>query len=258
MMSTVTDELVLDFANVGKSYGNTRALDGINFKIRPAEIVGLLGPNGAGKSTLFQVASGLFAPDRGSVTVFGAGYSTASSGILRHLGVVFQSRSVDLDMTARANLRFHGQLFGLSGKQLAYRIDEVARFLDISDLLDRLVRTLSGGNQRRVEIARALLNEPRLLLMDEPSVGLDATARLALVEHVRRIRDAFGTSILWATHLVDEVEQADRIVLINQGRVTHQGSPAEIMAVARTATLSDAYIVLTGGNRVPPELSDSL
>jgi ABC-2 type transport system ATP-binding protein len=168
---------------------------------------------------------------------------------LRRLGVVFQSRSVDLDMSARANLRFHGQLFGLSGKLLAQRIDDVAGFLDIADLLDKQVRTLSGGNQRRVEIARALLNEPQLLLMDEPSVGLDTTARRALVEHVRRIRDARGTSILWATHLVDEVEDADRIVLINKGRVTHQGTPSEIITAAGAKDLSEAYVALTGGNR---------
>ena len=245
---------VLALAEVDKSYGALRALDGISFTMGAGEIVGLLGPNGAGKSTLFQIASGLFAPDAGSVTVFGRDYRSASSDILRRLGVVFQARSVDLDMTTRANLRFHGQLFGLSGKLLAQRIDQVARFLDIADLLDRLVRTLSGGNQRRVEIARALLNEPQLLLMDEPSVGLDTTARRALVDHVRRIRDAQGTAILWATHLVDEVEGADRIVLIDKGRVTHQGTPAEIIAAAGTATLSEAYVALTGGNRAPAEL----
>lgn len=245
--------LAIDFSEVTKSYGELKALDNINFAIGEGEIVGLLGPNGAGKSTLFQIAAGLFAPDAGSVAVFGKDFRTDSSDILRRLGVVFQSRSVDLDMTTRANLRFHGQLFGLSGKVLAQRIDTVARFLDIADLLDRLVRTLSGGNQRRVEIARSLLNEPRLLLMDEPSVGLDTTARLALVDHIRRERDAHGTSILWATHLVDEVETADRIVLIAKGRVLIEGTPEEVVATAGAATLSEAYVTLTGGSRPPVE-----
>jgi ABC-2 type transport system ATP-binding protein len=248
-MTSAAAEPVITFSEVGKSYGANKALDGISFSMSAGEIVGLLGPNGAGKSTLFQIASGLFAPDTGAVTVFGRDYPSASSEILRRLGVVFQSRSVDLDMSARANLRFHGQLFGLSGKLLAQRIDDVAGFLDIADLLDKQVRTLSGGNQRRVEIARALLNEPQLLLMDEPSVGLDTTARRALVEHVRRIRYARGTSILWATHLVDEVEDADRIVLINKGRVTHQGTPSEIITAAGAKDLSEAYVALTGGNR---------
>lgn len=254
-MPAIADGAVLDIAGVGKSFGETKALDGISFTMGAGEIIGLLGPNGAGKSTLFQIASGLFAPDSGAVTVFGTDYRSNSSDILRRLGVVFQSRSVDLDMSVRANLRFHGQLFGLSGKLLAQRIDDVAGFLDIAELLDRLVRTLSGGNQRRVEIARALLNEPLLLLMDEPSVGLDTTARLALVDHVRRLRDLRATSILWATHLVDEVEGADRIVLIDKGRVTHQGSPEEIIAAAGTQTLSEAYVMLTGGTRAPAEFS---
>ena len=239
---------IIDFSGVTKSYGDLKALDGISFSIGEGEIVGLLGPNGAGKSTLFQIAAGLFVPDAGALTVFGKDYRTDSSDILRRLGVVFQSRSVDLDMTTRANLRFHGQLFGLSGKVLAQRIDAVARSLDIANLLDRLVRTLSGGNQRRVEIARSLLNKPQLLLMDEPSVGLDTTARLALVDHMRRERDTHGTSILWATHLVDEVEQADRIVLIAKGRVLIEGTPAAVVAAAGTATLSQAYIALTGGS----------
>ncbi len=251
---TATDTLILD--GVRKRYGDVLALDSISFNMRRGEIVGLLGPNGAGKSTLFQIASGLFAPDEGRVTLFGKDYRGDSSAILRQLGVVFQARSVDLDMTARANLRFHGQLFGLSGKALAARIDAVARFLDISDLLDRLVRTLSGGNQRRVEIARALLNEPRLLLMDEPSVGLDTTARMALVDHMRRERDARGTSILWATHLVDEVAGADRIILIAKGRILLDGTPGEVIAAAGVSTLAEAYVALTGGSRAPVELTD--
>lgn len=239
----------ISLTEVSKSYGNFKALDRISLSIGRGEIVGLLGPNGAGKSTLFQLASGLFAPDEGEVSLFGQDYRKDPYLILRQLGVVFQGRSVDLDMSTRANLRFHGQLFGLSGKLLDARIQAVGRFLDITDLLDRLVRTLSGGNQRRVEIARALLNEPRLLLMDEPSVGLDTAARMALLEHVRRVRDVQGTSILWATHIVDEVEQADRIVLIAKGRVLLEGTPDSIIAAARTRTLAEAYIALTGGSR---------
>lgn len=244
--------------SVSKFYGELKALNSISFTIASGEIVGLLGPNGAGKSTLFQIAAGLFAPDEGSVVLFDRQYRGQSSDILRQLGVVFQARSVDLDMTTRANLRFHGQLFGLSGKVLAARIDAVSRFLDIAGLLDRLVRTLSGGNQRRVEIARALLNQPRLLLMDEPSVGLDTTARLALVDHMRRERDAHGTSILWATHLVDEVAQADRIILIAKGEIVMDGTPASVIAAAGVTTLAEAYIALMGGSRQPVDFGDGV
>ncbi|MCF1743726.1 ABC transporter ATP-binding protein [Paradevosia shaoguanensis] len=238
---------VLVFDKVRKSYGSTEALKGISFDIAPSEVVGLLGPNGAGKSTLFQIAAGLFAPDDGTVDVFGLDYKQHASEILARLGVVFQSRSLDLDMTVNANLKFHGQLFGLSGKLLETRISEVTELLEVADLRKRPVRTLSGGNQRRVEIARALLNKPDLLLMDEPSVGLDATTRRKLVDHMQVVREQQGTSILWATHLVEEVDRADRIVFIAQGEVTHMGSPAQIIETSGAATLTDAYVALTGG-----------
>jgi len=238
---------VLVFDQVRKSYGDHEALKGISFEIGQSEVVGLLGPNGAGKSTLFQIAAGLFAPDGGAVEVFGLDYKRHGSDILARLGVVFQARSLDLDMTVNANLKFHGQLFGLSGKLLASRIAEVTELLEVADLLKRPVRTLSGGNQRRVEIARALLNKPDLLLMDEPSVGLDATTRRKLVDHMQVVRAQQGTSILWATHLVEEVDHADRIVFIAKGEVTHTGTPAEILKTTGAASLTDAYVALTGG-----------
>ena len=139
--------------------------------------------------------------------------------------MVFQARSVDLDMTVKANLAFHGRLFGLWGKMLDERIVEVTELLDIADLLKRPVRTLSGGNQRRVEIARALLNRPKLLLMDEPSVGLDATTRRNLVAHMQVVRQQRGTSILWATHLVEEVAQGRPHRADRQGRGAAERHP---------------------------------
>ena len=237
---------VLALRDIRKSYGNNEALKGISLDIAPGEIVGLLGPNGAGKSTLFQICSGLFSPDGGTVRLFGMDYKDQASEILKRLGVVFQSRSLDLDMSVRANLKFHGNLFGLSGKLLNERIDAAAAFFAVTELIDKPVRTLSGGNQRRIEIVRATLNMPSLLLMDEPSVGLDPTTRKLLGQHIRGLRETHQTSILWATHLVEEVEQADRIALIVAGRIIRIGTPAEIIAAAGTETLGDAYIALTG------------
>ncbi len=247
------NEPVLDLRDVRKSYGRTEALKGISLTIAPGEIVGLLGPNGAGKSTLFQIAAGLFAPDAGEVRLFGMGYRTSSSAILSRLGVMFQARAIDLDMTVLGNLKFHGALFGLSGKKLMERIEAIAQLLEITDLLKRPVRTLSGGNQRRAEVARALLNSPDLLLMDEPSTGLDPTTRRLLVSHMQRVRDEHNTSILWATHIVEEVEHADRIALIVAGQIIRTGTPAELMAAAGTDTLTDAYIALTGAKLEAPE-----
>jgi ABC-2 type transport system ATP-binding protein len=244
-------EPVLSLRDVRKSYKKTEALKGVSLDIARGEIVGLLGPNGAGKSTLFQIASGLFAPDGGEVQLFGLNYRQNASEILSRLGVVFQSRSLDLDMTVKANLKFHGNLFGLSGKALDEQIQRATTFFEVTDLVDKPVRTLSGGNQRRIEIVRALINMPDLLLMDEPSVGLDPTTRKLLVGHVHALRANHQTTILWATHLVEEVEHADRIALIVAGQIIRIGTPAELLAAADTDNLTDAYIALTGVKPAP-------
>lgn len=200
-MEGPSDLLVID--GVTKSCGALEAQRGVDLRIGTGELVGLLGPNGAGKSTLFQICSGLFAADTGKVELFGKSYRDDPSLILSQLAVVFQSRSLDLDVSVKANVKFHGGMFGYFGRTLKQRIEEVAVLMDIGDLMDRQVRKLSGGNQRRVEIERALLSQPRLLLLDEPSAGLDATARLALVRILRNIVATRGMSILWATHLVE-------------------------------------------------------
>jgi ABC-2 type transport system ATP-binding protein len=248
----LTDNVpVLDIKDLKKSYGKTQALKGVTLSIDRAEVVGLLGPNGAGKSTLFQIAAGLFAPDAGNVTLFGLDYHDHAADILKRLGVVFQARAIDLDMTVQANLAFHSALFGLAGERRKQRIHEVAELLEITELLKKPVRNLSGGNQRRVEVARALLNGPDLLLMDEPSTGLDPVTREMLVRHMQIVRKEHGTSILWATHLVEELEHADRIVLMVAGEIIATGSPAELMVSTKTSTLNDAYFVLTGAEPEP-------
>ncbi|RYE10060.1 MAG: ATP-binding cassette domain-containing protein [Hyphomicrobiales bacterium] len=246
-------EPVLDLEEVRKSYGKVEAVRGVSLRVAPGEIVGLLGPNGAGKSTLFQIAAGLFAPDSGDVKLFGLDYKRNSSKILKRLGVVFQSRSVDLDMTVKANLAFHGNLFGLTGRTLRDRIAETTELLEIGDLTAKPVRTLSGGNQRRVEIARALLNAPDLLLMDEPTVGLDPAMRRLVTSHMQKVREQKGTSILWSTHLVEEVMDADRIALIMKGEIIRDTTPAGLLDATGAADLTEAYIKLTGvaANAVP-------
>jgi ABC-2 type transport system ATP-binding protein len=236
----------LQFRDVTKSYGKTSALNGVSLEVGAGEFVGLLGPNGSGKTTLFQIAAGLFGPDEGSVSAFGLNYRQSPSEILRRLGVVFQTRSIDLEMSAAANLRFHGALFGLSGKTLAARIEDVTRLMEIDAVAGKTVRTLSGGNQRRVEIARALLNQPELLLMDEPSVGLDPESRRLLNQHIVGLQRSRRVAVLWATHLVEEIEAADRIVLIARGSVLAAGTPAAICKRAGATTLAQAYLTLVG------------
>ncbi|GKY88450.1 ATP-binding cassette domain-containing protein [Sinisalibacter aestuarii] len=242
----MNDAPVLNLKGVVKRYGAVTALDGVDLEIGPGQFVGLLGPNGAGKSTLFQVIAGLFAPDAGDVQLFGTTHRANGPAIRRRLGVVFQERSVDLDMSIRANLRFHGRLFGIGGAALDARIDALAVQFGAASLLARPVRNLSGGQQRKVEIARALINEPDLLIMDEPSAGLDTPSRRALVADMRALSQSQGRAILWATHLVDEVDEADAVVMLRQGQVVAAGTPAELIRQAGAEDLTDAYSRLTG------------
>jgi len=237
---------ILSLSGVSKSYGKINALHDVSFDLNAGQFVGLLGPNGAGKSTMFQIISGLLAPNEGSVTVFGQNYANDAAVILRRLGVVFQERSVDLDMTIKENLSFHGRLFGLSGNRLKDRIAEQTTRFGFTDMQERRVRQLSGGQQRKVEIARALLNRPGLLIMDEPTAGLDAPSRRALVQDIRELATEAQVAILWATHLVDEVEYADRVILIRDGQVVADGTPNELKDMAGTADLTDAYAALVG------------
>jgi len=240
-------ETLLRVGGLTKRFGRREALRDVSFTIFPGEFVGLLGPNGAGKTTLAAVIAGLLAPDAGSVQLFGRSLSQNRGVVLAQLGVVFQSRSLDLEMSVAANLRFHAALFGMSGSAARQRIEELAALLEFEPLLRRAVRTLSGGNQRRVEIARALINRPRLTLMDEASTGLDPAARPALLAHLHQLCHRDGTSVLWATHLLDEVTNADRLIVLSNGTVRDIGPPPDVMQRAKAATLVDAYVTLSGG-----------
>ena len=228
-------ETVLALHGVSKSYGQNMALDGVSFSIASGEFVGLLGPNGAGKSTLFQIVAGLFAADVGDVQLFGLSHREGGSAVLAGLGVVFQARSIDLDMTVLANLRFHGRLFGLSGAALLDRITALATQFGLAEFLTRPVRSLSGGQQRRVEIARAMINRPDLLIMDEPSAGLDTTSRGDFVSLIQDLAGKENVAILWATHLVDEVVDADRLIILDNGHIRADDSPAALLAATGDA-----------------------
>jgi ABC-2 type transport system ATP-binding protein len=231
---------------VAKSYGPRRALDGVSLSVDGGEFVALLGPNGAGKTTLFQLLTGLFVPDGGRIVVEGRDLRRDPVAVLARLGVVFQQPTLDLDLTVGGNLRFHARLHGLGGRRAAERIrDELGR-LGLADDAGRLCRVLSGGNRRKVELARALLHAPPLLLMDEPTVGLDPASRRALLGYVHELCRTRGLGVLWATHLVDEAEGADRVVVLHLGRVLCDGPPADLLAKTGKPTLADAFIELTG------------
>jgi ABC-2 type transport system ATP-binding protein len=237
---------LLEVEGVSKSYGPVKALSDVTLGLGPGEFVALLGPNGAGKTTLFQLLTGLFVADRGRIAIDGLDIRRHLVTALARLGVVFQQPTLDLDLSVEANLRFHARLHGLSRRTATARMTEELGRLGLSGEEGRPCRALSGGNRRKVELARALLHEPRVLVMDEPTVGLDPASRRSLLDHVHALCGSRQLGVLWATHLVDEVEEADRVLVLHQGRLLSEGTPADLLAKTGQATLARAFIELTG------------
>ncbi|MFQ5351933.1 MAG: ATP-binding cassette domain-containing protein [Candidatus Binatia bacterium] len=215
-------------SNLSFAYGDKPALAAVNFEVASAEIFGLLGPNGGGKTTLFRLLSTLFPCEPGHIEVFSIDPALDRLAARKHLGVVFQNPSLDPKLTVGENLRHHGHLFGLRGAELETRTGEYLRRLNIADRVDDSVETLSGGLQRRVELAKGLLPKPRLLLLDEPSTGLDPGARMDLWRYLKNLQREEGTTILVTTHLMEEAEQCDRLAILDSGRLVTIGTPSEL------------------------------
>src|SRR5437764_7957849 len=213
------DMPALSVKGLGHSYGARKALREISFVVRPASFVALLGLNGAGKSTLFSLVSRLYAIRSGRIAIFGHDVERQPGAALRLLGVVFQPRTLDLDLSVMQNLIYHAALHGISARAARARAHEVLAQIALSDRANDKARGLSGGQMRRVEIARALLHRPRLLILDEPTVGLDIEARADILAHVRMLVKQQGVAIVWATHLVDEVSGDDDLIVLHRGRI---------------------------------------
>jgi ABC-2 type transport system ATP-binding protein len=228
-----------------KRYGARAALRDLSLNLASGQFVALLGPNGAGKSTLFQVLTGLFAADEGEVEVAGHSLGTSATSALRHIGVVFQQVSLDLDLSVRRNLLFQADLQGLQRRIAASRIEAGCARLGIHADLDRKVRELSGGNRRKVELVRASLHRPSVLLMDEASVGLDPKSRQDLMRALHTDVHERGVCVLWATHRVDEAEGADRVLVLHQGTLLADGTPAQVTRVLGEPTLEAGFIART-------------
>jgi ABC-2 type transport system ATP-binding protein len=222
-------------------YGPRAALDGVGFAVEPGTFCALLGPNGAGKSTLFGLLTRLFTAPSGRIAVAGVDLARSPRTALARLGVVFQQPTLDLDLTLRRNLLYFAGLHGLSGRDAQTRADAALTRIGLTDRARDPVRTLSGGQRRRLEIARALMHSPQVLLLDEPTVGLDAASRRDITAHVHALADQ-GLTILWATHLTDEVADTDRLVLLHRGRVLADTTAADFRA---GRPLSDAFLAAT-------------
>jgi len=236
--------LLLD--DVVKTYGAVRALDGVSLRASAGEFVALLGPNGAGKTTLFQLLSGLFVSDSGRIAVMGHDMRRDPVPALARLGIVFQQPTLDLELTVIGNLLFHAGLHGIPRAIAKAHIEQELKRLGLAGEAHRKVAQLSGGNRRRVELARALLHAPRLLLMDEPTVGLDPASRSDLLKLILALRTERSVAVLWATHLCDEVTDADRVVVLHRGKMLADTTPSGLVASASTATIEQAFLKLTG------------
>jgi ABC-2 type transport system ATP-binding protein len=219
---------VISVENLVHRYGDRTALNGVSFDVRPAELFGLLGPNGSGKTTLFRILSTLMLPTAGRATIMGCDAAQEPARLRRQIGVVFQAQSIDLKLTAYENLWHQGHLYGLRGAALKKRIQEILSRVGLADRAQELVETFSGGMQRRIELAKGLLHHPVVLLLDEPTTGLDPGARRDLWQYLAILRDEEHVSVLVTTHLMEEAERCDRLAIMNEGNLVALGTPAEL------------------------------
>ena len=226
---TVSDNRI-EVENLSHAYQTRRALDSVSFRVSCGEIFGLLGPNGSGKTTLFRILSTLMPITSGSVRILGHDLATEVKAIRHLLGVVFQHPGLDPKLTVVENLRHHGHLYGLAGKTLRYRISELLECFGVSDRATERVEILSGGLQRRVEIAKALLHSPRVLFLDEPTSGLDVGARRQLNAYLGALVDTENILVLLTTHLLEDAEACNRVGILDSGKLVALGTPNELKA----------------------------
>ena len=234
---------MIEVQNLTHRYGDRIALNAISFEVKAGEVFGLLGPNGGGKSTLFRILSTMMVPTKGRAVLAGHDVMREPAEVRRRVGVVFQTQSLDKSLTVEENLRSQGHLHGLSGAVLRERMQRALDQLGLADRRKDLVETLSGGLKRRVEIAKALLHRPQVLLMDEASTGLDPAARRDLSRHVENLRTGEGVTILLTTHILEEAERCDRLVLLHQGNIVAHGTPNELRS-----SIGGDVVVLEAGD----------
>ncbi|HEY7117881.1 MAG TPA: ATP-binding cassette domain-containing protein [Tepidisphaeraceae bacterium] len=245
---------IVQVSHLTHRYADRTALADVSLAVNGREIFGFLGPNGSGKTTLFRILSTLIAPQEGEVTIAGLNLRESRDTIRRQIGVVFQSPSLDKQLTAEENLRHHGHLYGLRGRELEDRIDRMLARVGLAERPRELVGTFSGGMRRRVELAKGLLTRPRILLLDEPSTGIDPGARIDLWRYLREIRDQDGVTILVTTHLMDEAEHCDRLAIMDAGKLAACDTPNAL----KSRIGADVITLSTDANDDPQALADAV
>jgi ABC-2 type transport system ATP-binding protein len=226
--ASAANRAVISVQNIVHRYDGRTALDGVSFDVRPAELFGLLGPNGSGKTTLFRILSTLMLPTAGSAQIMGYDSAKDPNSVRRQIGVVFQAQSIDVKLSAFENLKHQGHLYGLHGNLLNQRINEMLGRVALADRAKERAETFSGGMQRRLELAKGLLHHPSVLLLDEPTTGLDPGARRDLWQYLQILRDQERVSVIVTTHLMEEAERCDRLAILNEGKLVALGTPTEL------------------------------
>jgi ABC-2 type transport system ATP-binding protein len=239
---SITPALAVE--GLGHRFGPRRVLKDVSFSVAPGDFTVLLGLNGAGKTTLFSLATRLYAQSEGTIRIFGMDIRERMLECLRQMGIVFQQPTLDLDLTVEQNLYYHCALHGMSHRDSARRIAAEIERVGLVDQRRDKTRQLSGGQRRRIEIARALLHQPRLLLLDEPTVGLDIASRQFMLDHVRRLCRDEGLAALWATHLIDEVGEGARVVVLHKGEVLADGAAAQLLGQMRASSMRAVFETL--------------
>ena len=240
-------EKAIDIKNLTRKFGDFTAVDNITFSVEEGEIFAFLGPNGAGKSTTIKMITTLLHPTGGNITVADKNPAKNPDAVRRSIGIVFQDPSLDDDLTAQENMDFHAILYGLSSSDRKERVEKLLRLVELYDRRNSLVREFSGGMKRRLEIARSLIHEPKVLFLDEPTLGLDPQTRNHIWNYIADLNKNTGMTIFFTTHYMDEAARnARRIAIIDKGTIVSMGTPREIISEAGADNLEDAFIKLTG------------
>jgi ABC-2 type transport system ATP-binding protein len=238
---------VIRVVNLAKKFGDFTAVDNISFEVRAGEIFAFLGPNGAGKTTTIKMLTTLMRPTGGSIEVDGLDPEAKQHEVRKRFGIVFQDPSLDQDLTAMENMELHGVLYHVPRKVRKERTERLLKLFELWEKRDAFVKTFSGGMKRRLEIARGFLHTPKILFLDEPTLGLDPQSRNQLWTHVKNVNQNEGTTVFLTTHYMDEADRvAQRIAVIDHGKIVAMGSPAELKAQTQKETLEDAFLALTG------------
>jgi len=238
---------IIEVKNLTKTFDGITAVNDISFDVKKGEIFAFLGPNGAGKSTTIKILTTLLRPTEGSVKLNGYGASREDDEVRHSFGIVFQDQSLDDELTAYENLEFHGVLYNIPKKIRRERIDQLLEFVELNDRRNDLVKHFSGGMKRRLEVSRGLLHHPKILFLDEPTLGLDPQTRNHIWKYISRLNKKEQMTIFFTTHYIEEADKvADRVAVIDNGKIIALGTPAELKSKANTASLEQAFLTLTG------------